>query len=342
MKRFPVVAQVFGVSVVLFIFDFVLAAKGDGSMLIGLLFWAGVAQGMIALTAAAELSKAKWIKNIRPYLQEYYPLLLLFPIAFLIFARHVSVYSWVGQHFIGWLEPVFFIIRNVLFLFLPFVFAHLYVRASRRESGRVGLFAVLYILFFVISQSFMAFDIVMTFEYPWINTLFGGYFFVEALYAGIGFSALIAGFLAMRNVSVFKPVLKDFAVMLMGFALFWAGLFYSQYLVIWYGNIPEEVSYISKRMVDPVLRNMGLYILLTLFLVPFLSLISRKIKTMFPAVGVIVLAVFSGLIVERLIYLLPVANLSILPVVIPFIVLGLPFLYLLYTQYKSLSPETAE
>jgi hypothetical protein len=342
MKRLPLITQIIGISVILFIFDFVLAAKGEGSLLIGLLFWAGVAQGMIALTAAAELSKAKWIRDIRPYLQEYYPLLLLFPIMFLIFARHVSVYPWAGHHFNGWLEPVFFIVRNVLFLFLPFVFAFFYVRASRKESNRVGLFAVLYILFFVISQSFMAFDMVMTFEYPWINTLFGGYFFVEALYAGIGFSALIVGFLAMRKANLFKAVLKDFSVMIMGFALFWAGLFYSQYLVIWYGNIPEEVSYIAKRMADPLLKNMGLYILLTIFLVPFLSLISRKLKTMFPVVGVIVLAVFSGLVVERLIYLLPVANLSFLPTVISFVVLGLPFLYLLYAQYKSLSPEAAE
>jgi len=336
MKKVPVIAQVIGISVILFVLDFVFAAKNDGSLLIGLLFWAGVVQGMIALAAAADLSKAKWIKDIRPYLQEYYPLLLLFPIAFLIFARHVSVYLWAGEHYNGWLEPTFFIIRNVLFLFLPFVFAHFYVRASRRESEKVGLFAVLYILFFVISQSFMAYDQVMTFEYPWINTLFGGYFFVEALFAGIGFCAILAGMLSLKKASVFKPVLKDFAVMLMGFALLWAGLFYSQYLVIWYGNIPEEVSYVAKRMAVPVLKYMGLYVLFTVFLVPFLSLISRKIKTVFPAVAVIALLVFSGLIVERLIYLLPVANLSILSVVFPLIVLGLPFLYLLFTQYKSL------
>jgi len=96
MKKVPVIAQVIGISVILFVLDFVFAAKNDGSLLIGLLFWAGVVQGMIALAAAADLSKAKWIKDIRPYLQEYYPLLLLFPIAFLIFARHVSVYLWAG------------------------------------------------------------------------------------------------------------------------------------------------------------------------------------------------------------------------------------------------------
>ncbi|MCP5107067.1 MAG: hypothetical protein GY950_27020 [bacterium] len=336
------IAQIIGISVIIFLLDLVLAAKNDGSLLIGILFWAGVAQGIIALSAASDLTKGKWAKEIRPYLQEYYPLLLLFPIAFLIFARHITVYSWAGHHYSGWLEPTFFIIRNFLFLLLPFVFAHLYVRASEKESEKTGLYAVLYILFFVASQSFMAYDQVMTFEYPWINTLFGGYFFVESLYAGIAFSAILSGFLALRQASRFKGAFADFTLMIIGFALFWAGLFYSQYLVIWYGNIPEEVSYVSKRMAVPMLKNMGLYILLTLFLVPFLAMVSRKIKTAFPAVFVIAVLVFSGLIVERLIYLIPVANLSIPAVVLPLIVLGLPFLYLLFTQYKSTAAETID
>lgn len=340
MKKVSLIVLVIVISVVVFVLDLVFASKSDGSILIGLLFWAGVGQGVIALSAAADLSGGKWIKSIRPYLQQYYPLLLLFPISFLIFARHISVYSWT-EHPTAWLDSTFFIIRNVLILLLPFIFAHFYVQASKKESAKVGVLAVLYLVVFVISQSFMAFDQVMTFEYPWINTLFGGYFFVESLYAGIAFSAILAGFLMLRNAERFKPAFRDFVLMLMGFALLWAGLFYSQYLVIWYGNIPEEVSFIAKRMAVPMLKNMGLYILITLFLIPFLALISRKVKTMFPAVFVIALLVFSGLIVERLIYLIPVANLSVVAVLLPLVLLGLPFFYLLFSQYRSISSAPA-
>jgi hypothetical protein len=337
MKKIPILAQVIVVSVLVFVLDLALASQTDGSILIALLFWSGIGQGMIALAAAADLSKGKWIKSIRPYMQEYYPLLVLFPVTFLAFSRHITVYEWVLYPPNGWLTPVFFIIRNTIMLMLPFIFAHFYVQASKKESPKTGLFAVLYIFSFVISQSFLAFDQVMTFEYPWINTLFGGYFFVEALYGGIAFSAILAGFLMLRNSDRFKAAFRDFVVMIMGFAMLWAGLFYSQYLVIWYGNIPEEVSFIAKRMAVPILKNMGIYILLTLFLIPFISLVSRKVKSMFPAVFVIVLLVFSGLIVERLIYLLPVANLSVLAVLLPLILLGLPFIYLLFVQYRSIS-----
>ena len=337
MKKTPILTQVIFISVVIFLLDLVLASETDGSILIALLFWSGIGQGIIALAAGAELSGGKWIQSIRPYMQEYYPLLILFPIIFLVFCRHITVYEWVLYPPNGWLTPVFFIIRNIIVLILPFILAHFYVQASKKESPKTGLFAVLYIFSFVISQSFLAYDQVMTFEYPWINTLFGGYFFVEALYGGIAFSAVLAGFLMLRNSERFKTAFRDFVVMIMGFALLWAGLFYSQYLVIWYGNIPEEVSYIAKRMAVPMLKNMGIYILLTLFLIPFVSLISRKVKSMFPAVFVIALLVFSGLIVERLIYLIPVANLSVLAVLLPLILLGVPFIYLLLSQYRSIS-----
>lgn len=337
MKKISIIAQVIVIGVIVFLLDLVLASESDGSILIALLFWSGIGQGIIALAAAAELSGGKWIRSIRPYMQEYYPLLILFPLTFLIFCRHITIYDWVLYPPNEWLTPVFFIIRNTIVLILPFILAHFYVQASKKESPGTGLLAVLYLLSFVISQSFLAYDQVMTFEYPWTNTLFGGYFFVEAFYGGIAFSAVLAGFFMLRNSERFKAAFRDFVLMMMGFALLWAGLFYSQYLVIWYGNLPEEVSYIAKRMAVPMLKNMGIYILITLFLIPFVSLISRKVKSMFPAVFVIALLVFSGLIVERLIYLIPDAHLSVLAVLVPLILLGVPFIYLLFSQYRSIS-----
>jgi hypothetical protein len=342
MKKVSLLVQIIGISAIIFLVDLLFASQTNGSLLIALLFWAAIGQGIIALSAAADLSRGKWIKNIRPYLQEYYPLLLLFPIVFLIFGRHITAYDWAVYQPNSWLTPAFFMLRNVILLVLPFIFAHFYVQASQKESLKTGLFALFYLASFVISQSFMAFDQVMTFEYPWINTLFGGFFFIESLYAGIAFSAILAGLMALRNGERFKAAFKDFALMIMGFALMWAGLFYSQYLVIWYGNIPEEVSFISKRMAVPILKNMGIYILLTLFVIPFVLLISRKIKSTIPAIQVIALIVFSGLIVERLIYLIPVANLSVIAVLLPLVLLGLPFFYLIFTQYRSITGTSKE
>lgn len=336
MKKVPVFLQVVVVIVLVFLIDWFLTEKEDASVLVGLLFWSGIGQGLIALAAAADLSQGRWFKEIRGYLEAYGSLLLIFPLVFLVYCRHLTVYDWVHTLPSVWLNSVFFMLRNVIFLLWPVIMAHIYIRTSKKESPRRGLAAVLYLISFVISQSFMAYDVVMTFEYPFINTLFGGYFFVEALYAGIAFSAIHTGLLMLKEPGKFRGAFRDFVTMIIGFSLFWAGLFYSQYLVIWYGNIPEEVLYISKRIHEPLLRNMGIYILIAIFLVPFLALISRRVKSSVVMVSVISLLVCSGLIVERLIFLMPVVHLDALASGLILIVIGVPYVALMLSQYKNI------
>jgi hypothetical protein len=84
--------------VLLFCCDWLLAAKDNGSVLVALLLWSAVAQGVIALVAAADLSAGKWMKPLRSHLLQFHHLLLLFPFVFIIFCRHVPLYNW-------WLHP---------------------------------------------------------------------------------------------------------------------------------------------------------------------------------------------------------------------------------------------
>ena len=348
LLKISTMAQVLIVSLLVLGADLLLSSGADASMLVALLFWAGVGQGIIALSAAADVAKGKWHLSIRSYLHQYYSLLLLFPLLFLVYARHIAAYQWSGNPN-AWLNTNFFIIRNLIALLLPLVLAHFYVEAARKESpqssqpgqsqqslqSRTGLFSVLYLVSFVISQCFMAYDLVMTFEYPFVNTLFGPYFFVESLYAGIAFSVVLSGFLVRKVSDGFKSVFNDFTVMMMGFSLLWAGLFYSQYLVIWYGNIPEEVAYIYKRVSIPLVDKMGIYMLFALFLSPFLFLVSRKVKANIVFVRIIAFILFSGLIVERLIFLIPVVSLNAGGVIVPLVLTGLPFFALIVQQTRK-------
>ena len=72
-------------------------------------------------------------------MHQFYPLLLLFPIAFLIFGLrgHISIYNWYGLQENAWLEQSFFLIRNVVALTLPFIFAHFYIKGFKdgKEAG---------------------------------------------------------------------------------------------------------------------------------------------------------------------------------------------------------------
>ncbi len=308
--------------------DMFFGDSAGASILVPLIFWSGIAQGLIALLAAIELSEGKWAGALKGYLKDYYSILLIFPFIFLLISGHMDIYSW-SEHQEGWLSEGFFIIRNFIALLLPFIFSYILVRSISKGSGRSKLFAGLYILTFVISQSFLAFDVVMTIEYPWINTLFGGYFFVESLYAGIAFASVLSGFLYLKNNAGFSEILRDTTKMVMGFALLWVGLFFSQYLVIWYGNLPEEVAFIEKRLDISSLKYLGLYIIFSLFIIPFLGYISKKAKTSPLAVWSIAFIVLSGYFLEKILLLSPTVKLNETAIITGTVLCSIPFIYII-------------
>jgi hypothetical protein len=149
----------------------------DASVLPALLMFAAVLQGLFALAAAAHLTEGRWILPARNTILNLHPLLLFLPIAFLAYSKNISVYGWT-EHPTFWLSPAFFIARNVVMLLITWALAFGFGRAAKCGSDRASLLAVLYAFAFVFNQSFIAFDWVMTFDYPWISTLFGGYFFI--------------------------------------------------------------------------------------------------------------------------------------------------------------------
>jgi len=314
---------------------------GDASLLPALLFWTAIPQGIIALAAAADLSQGRWILSIKDKLHRFLPLLILPPFAFLIYAlHHTPLYAW-HEHPTAWLEPTFFTIRNVAFQLLTFGLAYLYVRASRGQSPRTGVWAVLYCLCFVTAQTMQGIDWVMSFEYPWISTLYGAFFFIEALYLGVATMALLSLLLLLRHGHSFEKVLRDSGALILGFALFWAGQLYAQYLTIWYGNIPEEVAYVAKRVQHSPWTELSIFVVLAMFVIPFAGMIPRRSKVSPALVLAAVVLIYAGYMVEKVIYIAPVAPLSPLFTVLQFIALGLPAAYLLRQLIRSPEAEKA-
>lgn len=299
-----------------FILENILKAGGNGTLLFTILFWTSIAQGCVAIVAAADLAKGGWIRLIKRELLSFYPMILIMAMLFLILSLKINeIYPWTKREG-AWLNTNFFIARNFLLLFLSFYFGHQFAKESSREGARKNLFAVLYLLSFIVSQTIMSFDLIMSLEYPWYSTLFGAYNFVESIYSGIGIGAIVTvNILKVKHQdSDFRKVLVDTATMLFGFALLWAGLFYAQYLVIWYGNLPEEVSFLLRRTSHSPLKEMGYLVITSLFVLPFVILLSKKAKGNPAIVLISAFIVLLGLFVERLVYILP--HLDVNPVVI--------------------------
>ncbi len=276
----------------------------QGALLLTLAFWSALIQGAVAVAAVTLLVRAKWIASLQKELLALYPLLLFLALLFALLWPRIDLYSWSRQP-TAWLNQPFFMGRNVLALLLTYIAGRRLALASGSNGGTRDRQAVGYLLLFVLSQSLVGFDWVMSAAYPWYSTMFGLYFFTEALYAGIALAGLLF-WLFRRQVPENTAHLQDVGRLLFGFSILWAGLFFAQFLLLWYGNLPEEVHYIIRRTEASPYRELCWLFLLGLFLVPFVALLSGASKRDNRIVAAVSLAVLAGLFAERLLFLLPV------------------------------------
>jgi hypothetical protein len=293
------------VAAIIAVLEGVVRKTPDGTFLAALTFWTMLVQGCIALAATGELAKGLWLIPIKRELFSVYPLLLVNALLFVLIGLKMDIYQWT-QHPTAWLDVRFFILRNVGVLLVTFFAARQLTRSVMRGSPNKNRWAVFYITFFIISQSLVAFDWIMTLEYPWISTLLGGYFFVESFLMGLCATTFILLFRMRRAGQELKETLRDTAKMIFAFCFMWAGFFFAQFLVIWYGNIPEEVGFMLRRVSDPPFATLSWAVLIMVWVFPFLILLNGRIKTVPPAMSAIALVILCGLFAEKLVLVLPV------------------------------------
>ncbi len=313
-------------SLIFFIETF-LKKQNDGSLLLTLTFWIALIQGPVAVAAAAEIAQGKWIKPLKNELLAFYPLILFLAFIFLFLAFQMDIYPWIHNSH-RWLNKNFFLLRTFILLLLSYLFARFFARASVQEKKIKGTYALIYILLFIICQTLVAFDWIMSLEFPWMSTMFAPIFFMESFYAGLALLVIIAAYLIKRkieNTSEIRKVLQDASLFIFGFALAWAGLYYGQFLVIWYGNIPWETSFFGSRMSNSPLKEMMYLVIIILFIVPFVGLLSKKAKSTTLWVAIISVLVLSGLFVERIFYILPVLPLNPTWLLVEMILVGVLF-----------------
>jgi hypothetical protein len=184
--------------------------------------------------------------------------------------------------------PVFYIFRMVLFFgFWVFFFNKLknlsYAEDSLGGSTswyKIRAMSALFIIFFAVSSSIAAWDWIMSIDTHWFSTLFGWYVFSSWFVAGLSAMTLITiflkgqGYLEMVN----ENHIHDLGKFVFGFTVFWTYLWFSQFLLIYYANIPEESVYFIERLSSDVYGpfifvNIGLN-----FVLPFLVLMTRDSK----------------------------------------------------------------
>ncbi len=316
----------------------------QGALLLTVVFWASLAQGCVALVAVTDLTRARWIASLRRELLCAVHLLPLLFFLLLVLIPRMSLYPWIHSPGL-WLNEPFFLARNVAVFALVWWSARRFALRSLAQHPAATEAAVTYLFIFVLSQSLLAYDLVMSLEYPWFSSLLGAYYFVESLYAGIALAALLLYFLYRQKAgaapNVVRDHLRDVSLLLFGFSVLWTGLFFTQYLLIWYGNLPEEVIFIVDRLATPLRRTLGVFTIVGAFVVPFFVLISRRAKEKPGVVAAVAVAVVVALFLERLLYVMPPTPLS--PGMAAFQSLMIFFAWLLaVNSHNELLPRSEE
>ena len=151
--------------------------------------------------------------------------------------------------------------------------------ADRRRSQ--SALSTAYVILYAFIMTLVAFDMMMSLNPEWFSTLFGAYYFVVSFYAGLAFLAVVSTFgvkkMGMGN-AIEKKQFHDLGKLLFAFCVVSLDFFYVQFLVIWYGNLPDETRYVIWRVIYDPWAALAWTVLIVLFIIPFLVLLLRKIK----------------------------------------------------------------
>jgi hypothetical protein len=189
---------------------------------------------------------------------------------------------------VGFLNANFFLVRLVVYFVIWGVMASFLRRTSvaQDSSGdpaltlRLERLSAPGMVLFALSINFAAFDLLMSLDAHWFSTIFGVYYFAASVVAFLAVMPKILYGMQMRGVlenAVTVEHYHDFGKLLFGFVVFWAYIAFSQYMLIWYGNLPEETEWFLKRQTGEW-TTVSLILIFGHFVVPFLLLVSRMIK----------------------------------------------------------------
>ncbi|MCH7562238.1 MAG: hypothetical protein IH968_00320 [Gemmatimonadetes bacterium] len=177
-----------------------------------------------------------------------------------------------------------------------------------RSYGRMTRMAPVFVMVYAIVLSIIAFDWVMSLEPHWYSTMMGPWFFMGAFWSGITATAIAVTFLKASDNDLDKAMgrsqLHDLGKLTFAFCVFWAYLFFAQYLVIWYGKLTWEQSWIIRRS-EPPFGAWSLLMVIMCFVIPFAGLIGRKPKmtpSLLRGFGFVILA---GLWLEKYLMVTP-------------------------------------
>ncbi|MFJ1378935.1 quinol:cytochrome C oxidoreductase [Capnocytophaga canimorsus] len=289
--------------------------KPWAALYVAALFFLFISLGVLAFYAINRASQAGWSPVLFRVMEAITAYLLpgavvVFVILVLSGLHFNHLFIWMDQTVVahdallqgkqGYLNVPFFLIRAAIYILGWVAYRHFSRRFSiaqdtasdNRNFVKNFKISAAFLVFFLVSESMMSWDWIMSVDPHWFSTLFGWYVFASMFVSGITVIALITIYLKSRGYLQFvnSSHMHDLAKFMFGISIFWTYLWFSQFLLIWYSNIPEEATYYVTRINDYKLVFFGMAAMNFIF--PLLVLMNadfKRINWLVVMVGIVIL-----------------------------------------------------
>ncbi len=253
----------------------------------------------VYFSAYNHLSGAAWSVTVRRVAENFFwglPVAFVLLLVILFLGIGDVFHHWVGKaesdHLIAHKEPYlnvgFFTVRNIIIFLVWMVFGYLFWRWSTKqdEDGKLGRTKMLarlgggFLVVFGLTYSVSTWDLAMSLYPHWFSTLWALYIF-----AGLAltlFATLILWTYFLKKAGYYGDTFNenhfhDLGKFMFGHTIFWAYMAVSQYLLIWYGHIPEVTTYYKYRTTGGW-YYVTFFLVIARFAIPFFALVRRDVK----------------------------------------------------------------
>lgn len=291
-------------------------------------YFLSLSMGAAFFYVLQSISQSGWssaFKRIPEAMMAYIPFAAVF-FLFLYFGMH-DIYHWshsdsvagdtVLQHKSAFLNIPFFFLRMIICFALWIIFTRLLIKNSLKEDlagpdnimvlfSKSELYSKIFIFIFAITFSFSAFDWIMSIDTHWYSTIFALKNIVAAFLHGVSILTLLIFILYRRGYFPFlnKYHLHDFSRYIFMLSIVWGYFWFAQFMIIWYGNIPEETVYYYVRWQEGWKILFFLEIGLN-WAIPFLILLPVKTSRNIKVITVVILFLIIGQYIDLYVQVIP-------------------------------------
>lgn len=283
------------------------------SYLTAFMFTASIALGALWFVAINHLTNAKWsivVRRVAETIAAQMPLMAVLSLGIIVPMAIVdthgespiqALFAWLSDtqvhadhllhHKAGYLNKGFFLVRAVVYLGVWVALAlYFYKRSVQQDNAtpeqseeirsKLARMSAPGMIAFALTLTFFAFDLLMSLDYTWFSTIFGVYYFAGCVLTSYSSMVLCLVWLQKQGrlaTWVNENHYHDLGKMMFAFTIFWAYVGFSQFMLIWYGDIPEETHWFKWRFTGDW-RVVSTLLLVCKFVITFFVLLSRHVK----------------------------------------------------------------